>query len=775
MSHQLKHLYEFGLFRLDAGERLLLRDGESVPLTPKSFDLLLALVEHHGRLLEKDELLKKVWPDTFVEETNLSYNISLIRKALGDGENGQKFIETVPRRGYRFVAGVRQIQSAPVEEEPPIAMPVAEPLSPTMPPAAPERSGQWRRLALALTGSGTIIIAIVAWFYFNRAPVLTEKDTILLADFENKTGEEIFDKMLKQALAIQLQQSPFLNLLSEAQMRHELKLMRRSSDERVTAEIAREICERQNLKALIAGSIAPLGSHYVITLEAISARSGESLAREQIEAESKEKVLQGLSQAATRLRERLGESLVSIQRFNKPLEEITTAKLEAFKFYFQGVELAVGGGLMDAIPYLERAVEIDPEFVSAYTLLSVMYGRTDRLRLAAEYAEKGYTLKDKVSEYERLRLDYWYHNFVTGNLHKGIEALMLQKRIHPRASSGPNDLSLAYNLIGQYDQAIVEARESIRLNPIFASPYKNQGLGLLRLNRFADAGNVLSQAVEQKLEMTEFHSLLYQIAFINNDPAGMQRQIDWARGKPDEHIAFDWQAGAAAFPGQWRKARDLSRRAIGLAARGDTQEIAARYGAEQALRGAVFGDCRQAGIDAAQGLKFTRSRISLSRAALALALCGAANQARPLDGELTKRYPEDTIINSIWLPAIRAAMELQRDNAAQAIEQLQTTSRYEAAAEFWPQYLRGHAYLKLKRGAEAAAEFQQILDHRGYAPLSPLYPLAHLGLARAAALTGAMARSRKDCEAFFAAWKEADADLPILREARREYELMAKR
>src|SRR5262245_25089724 len=321
MSHQPDHIYEFSAFRLDVAERMLMRDGEAIPLQPKAFDLLHVLVEHHGHLLEKDELLKVLWPDTIVEEVNLANNISVLRKALGEDGNGQRFIETVPRRGYRFVAVVRQIQIAPVEEEPPIAMPVAEP------PAAPGRSGQWRRLALALTGTGTIIIAIVAWVYFDRAPVLTEKDTILLADFENKTGDEVSDVTLKQALVIQLQQSPFLSIFPEAQMRHTLRLMERSAEERVTVEIARGICLRENLKAFIAGSIAPLGSHYVITLEAINGQSGESLAREQVEAESKEQVLRALLQAATGLRQKLGESLSSIERFDNKLEDATTNNL----------------------------------------------------------------------------------------------------------------------------------------------------------------------------------------------------------------------------------------------------------------------------------------------------------------------------------------------------------------------------------------------------------------------------------------------------------------
>ncbi|HZS04408.1 MAG TPA: protein kinase [Blastocatellia bacterium] len=615
-----------------------------------------------------------------------------------------------------------------------------------------------------------VIAASAAWFYFNRKPALTEKDTILLADFDNKTGEEIFDAMLKQGLAIQLQQSPFLNLLPETQMRHELTLMRRQPNERVTAELAREICERQNLKAFIAGSLAPLGSHYVITLAAVNGQSGEPLANEQVQAESREQVLDALSRAATRLRKRLGESLSSIERYDRPLAEGTTARPEAFKAYSQANELAVSGRLLEAFPFYQRAVELDRDFAQAYSQLAIIYLATGQPELAAGYAQKSYKLKDRAGELEKSRITQWYHGLVTGDLHKRIETLMMHKRTYPREAAGLQDLSSTYNLLGRSDEAGVEARESIRLSPQFAAPYRNLTLALLRLNRFAEAKTTLTQALQRKLGMTDFHLYLYQLAFIDGDTAGMQQQLDWASGKPEEYVAFDWQAGAAVFAGQWRKAQGFSRRAIDLAARGNTKEVAARYATEQALRSALFGDCRQARTTAVQGLKLARGRASLPRAALALALCGEASQAKLLIDELTRLHPEDTLINEIWLPAVSAAIALQRGDATQAIEQLQTASRYEAAAEFWPQYLRGQAYLKLGRGAEAAAEFQKILNARGQAPLSVLYPLAQYGLARAALLTGDAATSRKAYQDFLALWKDADGDLPVLGSAKKDAE-----
>ena len=612
--------------------------------------------------------------------------------------------------------------------------------------------------------------AMAAWVSGSRKPVLTEKDMILLADFENKTGDAVFDGTLKQALAIQLQQSPFLSLFPEERVRQTLRLMKRSPEERVTTRIAREICVRHSLKALIAGSIVPLGSHYVITLEAIHGQNGETLENEQVEARSKEHVLRALSQAAARLRAKLGESLSSIQHFDKGLEETTTQKLGAFQAYSLGYEQSLSGRFMDAIQLYRRAVELDPDFAYAWSMLSIHHSIVGRPGLAAEYAEKAYALKDRVSDYEQLQITFRYHFNFTGDMHKALDSAILFKRTYPRTSTAPIDLLSAYDLIGQHDHAVAEGLEAVRLNPNFAPAYWFLGRSLLRVNRFAEARDIFQQALEQKFDLTNIHSTLYLIALTEGDTTGMQQQLDWANGRPEQYVALEWRAGAAAFAGRWREAQEFSRRAIDLAGRGDTKELAARYATDQALRGAALEDCERAKADALQGLKIARGRASLPRAALALALCGEANQAKLLVDELSKRYPEDTAINSIWLPTIRAALELQRGNAAQAIDQLQTTTAYEAAAEFWPQYLRGRAYLKLGQGAEAATEFQKILDHRGHAPASPLYPLAHLGSARASARAGDVARSLRAREDFLAAWTEADADLPILIEAKREFE-----
>ena len=622
-------------------------------------------------------------------------------------------------------------------------------------------------VALALVA----ITTAAAAFYFNREPVLTEQDTILLADFVNTTGDSIFDGTLKQGLAVQLGQSPFLHLFPDVRVRQTLRLMGRPPDERVTAEIGSEICERQGLKAVIVGAIAPLGSHYVVTLEAANGRNGEVLAREQTEAESKEQVLKALSRAASRLREKLGESLGSIQKFDAPLE-VTTSSLEALKAFSLGLEQTQTGKFLEAIPFYKRAVELDPQFGYAYGTLAVNYYNTRQPRLAAEYAEKAFALRDRMSELEKLRITSFYYAFVTGEVDKGIETVQLYKQTYPRDERGPLNLSDRFGMIGQFEKAVAEGNRALLLNPNNAVAYWNLADSLTRLSRFSEARETCDQAIQQKLDTIALHYFLYQIAFAESDPAAMQQQLTWASGRLDEYMALDWQNGAAAFGGQWRRAQDFSRRSIDLAARSDAREVAARYAAEAALRAAVLGKRNQAKTAAAESLALEHNQVSLARLTLALALCGEASQAQSSVEELVKHYPRNTLVNGLWVPIIKAALELQRNNPAQAIQLLEATRRYEPAAEFWPQYLRGLAYLSLKSGDEAAAEFRRILDHRGEATLSVLYPLARLGLARAIAVTGDSEKSRAEYQSFFELWKDADADLPILIEAKQRLELV---
>ena len=622
----------------------------------------------------------------------------------------------------------------------------------------------------ALAVATFIIAAAALYFYFNRAPALTEKDTVLLADFVNTTGDAVFDGALKQALAVQLEQSPFLNIFPDQRVQETLRHMGRSPDERVTKDVAREICERQGIKAMLTGSIASIGSRYVIGLEAINVHTGDVIAREQAEAESKEEVLSILGRATTKLRGELGESLRSIEKFDAPIEQATTSSLEALKAYSLGVELNKRGEYLEMIPFFKRAVELDPNFAIAYARLSLGYYNSGQRGLAAEVARKAFELRERASEREKFYITSRYYSDATGEVEKAIEVYELWIKTYPRGDLPNTNLSRRYSEIGRFDKTIEQASEAIRRNPNISAAYLNLGQAFTRLNRFDEAREIHERAVSLKLDYIWIHYGLYNLAFIRGDMATMRQQIDWASGKPDEYFALGWQAETAAFVGQARKAHEFSSRAADMAMRRDVKEVAADFASAAAAREAVFGLCRQAKEDTAKALAIIRSNAALRNGAVAFALCGEVGQAQSLADELAEQNPKATLINAVWLPSIRAAIETHRNNPAQAIQQLQAPIPYEAAALFWPTYLRGQAYLRQRAGIEAAVEFQKILDHRGWDPTSSLYPLAHLGLARAASLTGDTATSRKAYQDFFALWKDADPDIPHLREAKQEYE-----
>ena len=627
----------------------------------------------------------------------------------------------------------------------------------------------------ALITVGMIAVAVLAagvfWYFKStRAAALTERDTIVLADFANATGDSVFDGTLKQGLAVQLEQSPFLNIFSDQRIRETLRFMNRSPDERVTKEIAREICQRQGLKAFLAGAISNLGSHYVITLEAINAQTGDTITRQQVEAESKEEVLSALGNAATTLREKLGESLGSIQKYDVPIHQATTSSLDALKAYSLGFEHQLKGKYLEAIPFFKRATETDPNFARAYAAMSSMYYNTRQYDLAAETSRKAYELRERVGEYERFYITQLYYDNATGELDKYLETLELWKRTYPRESAPHNNAAVKYNELGQFEKAAQEAREAIRLNPNSASGYSLLASSAVGLNRYDEAKDVINQARSQKLESLRMHQNLYRIAFVQGDAATMQKEVDSAKGKPEEYAAQGWQADSAVFSGQLRRAREFSNTAIELAQQRDLKETAAQLAAGVAVRNAQFRDCSTVKQQTAKALNLSHDRLTVSLSANALAICGEFSQTKLLMDELARRFPTDSLINQVRLPLIQADVELQRGNAAQAIQSLETTRVYGRNLLFPIAYLRGQAYLAEKKGAEAAAQFQEILDNRGWSPLSYFYPLAYVGLARSAVLQGDTAKARKAYEDFFALWKDADTDLAILVEAKKEYE-----
>jgi tetratricopeptide (TPR) repeat protein len=628
-------------------------------------------------------------------------------------------------------------------------------------------------------GAGAIALALlvgIAGVFFSLRPgkagSLSERDTVLLADFANTTGEPVFDETLKQALATQLEQSPFLNIFPEVRIRETLKFMGRSSDDRVTADIARQICQRQGIKALLAGSISSLGSNYVISVEAINAASGDVIARSQVEAGSREKVLTAIGTAASGLRKKLGESLSSIQKFDAPIDQVTTPSLEALKSFAAGDARRDSGDVAGAIPLYKHATELDPNFALAYARLAAMLGDSLEPDLAAQYSQKAFDLRDRVSEREKLYISSHYYSLVTGEVDKRIEVLRLWQQTYPRDFVPYNNLAAGYISLGQPDQAEQEAREAIRINPGAALPRHNLCRALQMLGRYDEEKELIKQYLATNPADPLAHAARYWMAFLDRDKPTMQEEAAWVVGKPMEPWFMRSEASVSASEGRLAESSRINRAAADLLRKRDLGGAAATD-LGQIVTEEMMGkfdhveDRVKSMILAAAG-----NRDALATGGIALCLARRPDSARPLMDELARRYPKDTYVNDILLPAVGATAEIARGNPSRAVELLQVSRRYEFGefTGFWTAYIRGLSYLRAGTGGQALAEFQRILDHRGVDLTSFLCPLSQLGLARAAALTGDAARSRKAYEDFFALWKDADPDLPLLHEATREYQ-----
>ncbi len=600
------------------------------------------------------------------------------------------------------------------------------------------------------------------------------KDAVLLTEFTNLTGDPVFDGTLNVALAITLEQSPVVEIFNDARVRHSLRLMGRDPGERVTRELGREICMRQSLKAYITGTISNLGSTYVITLEAVNGRNGDIIGRQLEQTDSKENVLNALGRAATGMRERLGESLSSIDMFDAPLQEATTTSMEAFKAYSVFIEYYRDGKTLEAIPFAKRALELDPNFASAYVMLAVMYNNTNQPKLAAEYATKAYELRDRVGEYEGLRITEFYHTTVSGEVDKQIETLNMYKRSYPLDAIPPVKLSDRYEVIGQFEKAVEEGREGFRLNPHYAIAVQNLCTALLRVGRYDEVNSLCQDAFQKGLDGDLFHMLLYQTSILAGELEGAESQLMWFHGRDDEHFAINLRTETELFNGRWRASQEYSRRSIELAERSGVAECAAEYVAEQALRmtllssGTGIPESNDPKLMLAlrgqvkKALRFARNQISLSRGAIALGFAGRLNESEELIREIRAERPKDTMLNQMWIPVARAAGMLQAGKYDAVVAELEVSGRFERAGRFLPQYLRGLAYFGLNRISDAVNEFDRILDHRGEAPLSALYPLSQLAKVRAL-------KNKADYDKFFVLWKDADPDMPALTAARREY------
>ncbi len=787
------------------------------------------LTSRSGEIVTREEIRQQVWGEqTYVDfEHGLNQCIKQIRTALNDNSSHPLYIETIPRKGYRFLApvtsktvavvlkvtastsGIQQRVSLPVSTTDGSASaalapsPAVQAIAPVLPnpisgitanakitqeavaaeKTAPEpsRRSYAGRLLGWLGVPALVLIGTMLYWHSQKASALAEKDTVVLADFANSTGEGVFDDTLKQALRIQLEQSPFLSLADDRKVNATIKLMGRSPADRLTPELTRDACQRIGSKAFFAGSIAPFGSQYVIGVKVVNCSSGDLLAEAQEQAKNKEDVLKALDRAAIKVRRNLGESLRSIETYATPIEEATTTSLEALKAYSLGRKMSAIKGDTVAIPFYKRAVELDPNFAMAYRYMSAAYTNLNEGGLAAQTAQQAYELRQKVTEREKLLIEGHYYLAVTGELDKAAQTYELGKQTYPKDPALSRNLTFIYSRLGDYERAVAQATENLHRDASNGVNYGNLGLDYVDLNRLQDAEEVYKDAERRGLDSEWLIGNRYTLAFLQGDVAKMTELVSAGQGKPGtEDLLMATQADTLAWEGKLRKARELTQRAIESALHNDAKETAASYKAAAALREVGSGNRQRAREEADGALKLAPNLVVRAMSALTLAKAGDDAQAERLAAQLDGEFPFDTLVQKYWLPSIRAAIALDRGQASQAIELLNPIGALELSSPanitvvLCPPYLRGEAYLMLHQGKAARAEFQKLIDHRGLASNFQWAALARLGLARAYTIEAetepeARDKARAAYQDFLALWKDADADIPAYQQAKAEY------
>jgi serine/threonine protein kinase/tetratricopeptide (TPR) repeat protein len=633
----------------------------------------------------------------------------------------------------------------------------------------------WRLFAAAAVVLLILSLLAVRIHSRQQSRKLTEQDTLVLADFANPTGDAVFNETLKQGLAVELEQSPFLNILSDEKVAQQLRYMGRPADERLTGEVAQEVCQRAGSKATLLGSISAVGSDYAIGLKAVNCESGDVLGEELVEAKRREDVLTKLHEAGTEMREKLGESLASIQKYDTPVEQATTPSLEALQAYSRAMGNRSSKGDPAALPSLKRAVELDPNFAMAYVALGTVYFNLGEEALAVAATQKAYALRDRVTERERFYIDSGYYGIALGDLEKEVSIYEQWKETYPRDQTPYQHLALYDGYLGRYEKALEGYREAVLLEPNDAVNYVNLAGTYINLNRFDDAKAALDTTQSRRLEHELVPWISYLVAFLRNDSGGMEKLVPASSGEGIEDFMLLSQSDTQAFHGRLRNARDFSRKAVEVALRDGAKDRAAAWQAHTALREAELGNSVQARQQAAAALALTSAKDVQDIAALALARAGDATKAAAIAKDLNRRFPTDTLLSRYWLPTVQAAVEIDRNNPGRAIEILQTTTPYELGGEpiqldtLYPVYLRGLAYLMQRQGGAATAEFQKILDHSGRVINCSLGALVHLQVAKSYTLAGDKAKAQAAFQDFLALWSDGDADAIPLRQAKIEY------
>jgi eukaryotic-like serine/threonine-protein kinase len=761
LEAQSPEIVRFGTFEVDllAGE--VRKQGVRIKLQEQPFQVLTVLLQRAGEVVTREELRNQNWPaDTFVDfDNSLNTAINKLREALGDSADNPRFIETLPRRGYRFIAPVTggdETGRGTAASVSAAALPRSRKIVVTVAVVV---------LAAGITGG-------LLW-RGRHARRLTEKDTIVLGDFANSTGDAVFDGTLREGLSVELGQSPFLSLVSEEGIRQALRMMERPANTRLTPEITREVCQRTNSRAALDGSIALIGTRYDLILKAVNCANGDLLASTEAQASDKSHVLDALGKVALEMRRRLGESLSTVQKYNTPLEQATTPSLEALQAFSLGVKAQFAGDDVAPVAFFQSAIQLDPNFAAAYDAMGT---ETEVIgsALAVENIRKAFGLRTRVSEREKLIIEGDYYNFVTGDLMKAQQSYILGEQIYPREVTFRSNLGGLYNALGQYEAGLREHQEAVRLAPSSIT-YRFLIYTYLSLNRDEDAAALAREAHGKGLD-SGLETTLYSLSFYRNDTAEMSRQIAAWAGKPGQDLLLALEADTAAYFGHLGRARGLSRQAANSAKRAGENETSATYEAVAALREGLFGNAIQAGQRTALAKERSGGPDKYYAVALALAYTGDGSQG--LADNFNESFPENTVAQFNYFPTLGAKLALNHANPQQALDTLEIAVPYELGLpanwfynwpNLYPVYVRGEAYLAAHQGKQAAAEFQKILDHRGIVLNEPIGALAHLQLGRAYALQGETAKSRAAYQDFLTLWKDADPDIPILIQAKAEY------
>jgi DNA-binding winged helix-turn-helix (wHTH) protein/tetratricopeptide (TPR) repeat protein len=760
-------IFHFGPYRLKTGEGVLEKDGVPLAIPQKTLEVLCVLVKSGGRLVEKQTLMEEVWTGTFVEDSNIAFQISTLRKLLEENAASPKFIATVPKRGYRFIAEVVEEFEAPAAT----AIPDAG-----HPPAA--TAIPWFRIG----GVAIAVLLGLGWMILPRPRakslgVLPQKGALVLADFDNRTGDPVFDGMLRQGLLVELEQSPSLALLPEHRLRRTLALMQQPPTARLTHDVSMDICRRTGSALLIEGSIERFGGIYVLALRALNCDTGSLVDAEQAKAQTKEHVLDALSTMAARFRSRVGEAAESVSLHNTSLAEATTPSIDALQAYSTAWTLQATRGVAEAIPLLRRAVELDPKFALAQSALGRMYADLDQSDMAAESLRKAWDLKEHASDRERFFIAFNYHALVTGNLEEARKVAKSWSQTYPREAVPHTFLSgLPNKAVARFDEAASEARTAIELDPDFGMSYYNLAVNNLYLQRIDEASNSLKAAAQRGLDLEEFHMLAYDLAFLHRDAAGMDEIVKEMRHRSGR---LSWltnrEAFRAAYMGHIRLAREQTAKAVFEAEQANESERAGLWEAGAALREAMTGGLPEARKTAASALRRTNDREVDYGAGLALALAGDLPGSQTIVEQLEKKFPEDTSVRFAYVPVIRAAIELARHKPGDALEALSPTTPAEFGVyrspintlygALYPVYFRGLALSEQGRDSEATIEFQKIIDHSGIVGSDIVGALANLQLARSYQRLGQNEKAITAYRNFFDLWKKADPEIPLIREA----------